>query len=115
MLNQSRKVNPSATETIPDPWTTELPAEPTHPSWQFPLDPSHALASGAPPDGILSPAGDPQTLQIPIRTGPSPAESLLSEELKVDAQQNRTLWEHVRDALTLLWWRRDEKAPAGEG
>jgi hypothetical protein len=111
-LNKSQGIHQPAASAIPDPWDAEAKAspKPTHPSWQFPLDPQHELAAAPAPDGILSPQGDPNVMQIPAHVGRpavSPTEALLSDELKVDAQQYRTLWEKMRDALTLLWWQRN--------
>lgn len=110
MVNKSKGVNQPTTNAIPDPWEAKVPPKPPQPSWQFPLDPQHELAAAPAPDGILSPQGDPSVLKIPAHVGRSavsPTESLLSEELKVDARQHRTLWDHIQDALTLLWWRRN--------
>lgn len=115
MSNKPGAANEANTNLIPDPWETEASSKPKRATWQFPLDPQHELAAAAPPDGFLSPQGDPAVPQIPAHVSQataSPAEALLTDELKVDARQNRTLWEHIRDALTLMWWRRDEEESA---
>jgi hypothetical protein len=104
-----KSTDQSAANAIPDPWEAELPTEPkpAHPVWQFPLDPHHEIPAAPAPDGILSPQGDLAALQIPAHAShpePSSTEVLLQEELKLDATQAKSLWDHIRDLLALLWW-----------
>jgi hypothetical protein len=96
----------------PDPWEGE-PESPkfTHPSWQFPLDPNHEIEAAPAPDGVLSPAGDPTMVQIPAHSAQpalSGVEVLLQDELKIDATQAKSLWQHIRDGLALLWWKKTQ-------
>jgi len=93
----------------PDPWLEEpaTPATITHPSWQFPLDPKHEIQAAPAADGILSPASDPNLLQLSApKTDPVPMtiQMLLEEELKLNVNQGKNIWQQVRDALALLWW-----------
>ncbi|MEM8808207.1 MAG: hypothetical protein AAGF01_19470 [Cyanobacteria bacterium P01_G01_bin.38] len=113
MLDNAAKSTDNTTSslanTVPDPWEEKLPPEPkpTHPAWQFPLDPKHEIAAVPTPEGILSPQGDPNALQIPAHAShpkPTPTERLLQDELKVNATQAKSLWDHIRDLWALLWW-----------
>lgn len=102
-------------EIIPDPWEEISVAQPklTRPSWQFPLDPKHEIEAAPVVDGILSPASDPNLLQIPPHQNYTVASNtiniLLAEELKINAIQAKTLWESIRNHLILLWWNSNEK------
>ncbi|MEO1400958.1 MAG: hypothetical protein AAFV72_06830 [Cyanobacteria bacterium J06635_1] len=105
MLDNTPK---STDNTMPDPWEETLPSEPepTHPAWQFPLDPRHEISGSPPPEGILSPQGDPSALQIPAHAShpePTPTEVLLQDELKVSAAHAKSLWDHIQDLFALLF------------
>ena len=109
MVNKStRQSSSTPTNEVPDPWEEDLTPQPkpVQKSWQFPLDPKHEIAAAPAPDGILSPQGNPDALQIPTHAGslePSLTEVLLQEELKVNATQSESLWNRIRDFFALLW------------
>lgn len=107
-----RKTIEIVADLLPDPWEEVTVPQPKfiHPSWQFPLDPKHEIEAGRAVNGILSPATNPNLLQLPAHKSDTvfsnPIEVLLEEELKINASQAKILWEQIRDELTLLWWSR---------
>ena len=100
----------SSANEMSDPWIRDGPTESTlsHPARQMSLDFEPEIAAVPEPAGMLSPEGDPTALQIPARTSqpaPTPTEVLLQDEMKVKATQAKSLWDHIRDVLALVWWR----------
>ena len=115
MLNNTTKPNDKSDPTsvnanaTPDPWKEELSPQPKpiRPSRQVSLNPERQITAAPALDGILSPEGDPTALQIPAHTNHPTSdltEVLLQEELKVNATQAKSLWDHIRDLLALWWW-----------
>ena len=91
---------------VPDPWEGDLPSrsKSTHPAWQFPLRPDHEIAAAPAAEGILSPQDNPSALRLSAHPEVDAAEVLLEDEMKVNARQEQSLWNHIRDAIALLWW-----------
>jgi hypothetical protein len=105
----TNKAAQSFAEELPDLWedATQTQKPTTHTVRVFPLDTTHEISAVPAPDGILSPAGDPNALPIAAhvdQSEPDAAEILLQEEIKVDATQAKSLWNHIRDFLALNWW-----------
>jgi hypothetical protein len=113
----NKSVRPDEKE-MPDLWegSPQSQQQAVRPVPVVPLDTTHEITAAPAPDGILSPAGDPNALQIPAHTSePAAADGagiLLQEEIKVKATQAKSLWNHIRDFLALWWWAgpRDEQS-----
>lgn len=104
--NSTYKNNQGSAYSAPDPWAEDLPmrSKSTHPSWQFPLKPDHEISAAPAAEGILGPQNNPNALKLSSHPDSDATTVLLEEEMKVDATQEKSLWNHIRDAFALLWW-----------
>lgn len=114
MIDHTTQSNPQSVPAPkpipPDPWAEEPSnwVKPTSNSRPLDLNLQSKGLHLPPPDRVLSPEGDPETLQIPAHISRSeidPADVLLEEELKVSATGAKCLWDRIRDGLALLWWK----------
>lgn len=110
MMNNKVKPNIKLSEPVEtDPWLEEPTRQQhlIHPAWQFPLDPTHEIEAAPAINGILTPASNPNLLQIAApkhHSAMTAVEMLLQDELKLNAKQAQQIWQQVQDALILLWW-----------
>ena len=113
LSNNPQPIEPetrTSADTIADPWAVTASPQPKTPR-QVTLDLSHEVTA-AKPLSLLSPEGDPTVPRIPAHASPpqpepgsDPVEILLKDELRIDATQAKSLWDHIRDGLALFWWR----------